>query len=209
MLKYFFIIVSLNCFCQEKKIRDIISNDLDLLDRAFNSTIFIKQCDFPCQYHYDIIDIDTTKFYLNESNRDNIKSVKLLKILLKISEPFNIQQRENYIKINIDTLSYFILNESNDYYKLFGFYVTDINLFYNKNGLEGMNVLKQILIKEKILTKSESKAFFKSVINRNSTYSIFLNKSCNILKYYFEDNEKYMSNTIILPLKPLLPLYVN
>ena len=209
ILIYLYIVTSVNCFSQNSIINNIIANDFLLIEKTFNDVVFMQQFDEKSTLSYTIIDIDTTYFFLNKSNKKEIKSVNIFKIKLKLNEIVSIQEKSNYIKVNTDTLTYFILNDHNNYYKLFGFYVTDINLYFSNNGLDGLKELQKELVKIKALTNTESKLFKKSIVNQESNYLVNLNKPCNILKYYFNDKEKKLANTIILPIKPLLPLSVN
>lgn len=179
-----------------------------LLEKTFNDQIFFQVCHSGCNLLFNITKIDTSSFYLSESKQSNIKLVHLLKVKVLINEPINKINNNKSSLIN-DTLTYYILNNENNFYKLFGFYNTDINLYYSYEGQYGLKELQEALVKTQTLSKSQSKKFLKSVLNNKSTYPECIDKPCNILTYYFSIGEKKFANTIILPLKPLLPLYIN
>jgi ferric iron reductase protein FhuF len=87
--------------------------------------------------------------------------------------------------------------------RLFGFYTTDIMSFVDEIGKKGTQSLATKLVEVKALSEGQGKLFYEAVIKKEKEYPVALGKPCNLLKYYFTNEEAYRANTIILPKEPL------
>ena len=133
-------------------------------------------------------------------------------IMIEKGEVLNIPKSNKNTLIE-DTLFYYLIYDSFQYYKLFGFMFSDIRILIENYLISKPLIFWRELTKElvrlNILTKRESKNFYKNLINENNLLlDKRINKPCNLLKYYFNENEIEIerASTIILPLKPMIPI---
>lgn len=104
-----------------------------------------------------------------------------------------------------DTLTYYIVKRYNTYYKLFGFYNTDINgLFYNEPKKELLSSLVDDLVKNNILSLKESRYYKRSILKNQLIIHRKVNKPCEYLKIFYDDKPKERVQSNILRERLLL-----
>jgi hypothetical protein len=187
---------------------NLICRDHQMLDIIFDDNIFLDLSSVDtCHCFFDIISIDSFSHTYKRIGDKRIEYSNLYKVGIKLNKrnilnlPIAVQN-----KMFNDTLYYIILSTRLGMYRLFGFYDTDINIFINDVGQVGLSTLSKDLVYYKILSNEESKYFVKSISKELSTFSIKLNKPCNVLKYYFQGRYMYKASSIILPIEPLMRL---
>jgi len=187
---------------QDKNVLDVIDKEFYSVKEMFNKSMFIEVFSEGQALNnvYDVISIDTIHLYLKYKNNNLIaNSVDLIKIRVKLKG--NLINIESDISSKI--LEYCIISDSKKWYRLFGFYTTDMNYFYFTYGKEGLISLCNELVVNNILTKKQAKCFYKVFVNSKKEYHKNINRPCVLLQYYFAKKNINKSNTIVLPLEPL------
>jgi len=146
--------------------------------------------------------------FKNEKAASILSEVQLLKVTVFLKQSIiNLNMRMG--NIESDHLEYYVLTHKNIVYRLFGFYSTNLLLFFKEIGDEGLKCLSDALIRTAILTKNEGKHFNKAFKKNKKEYPLSINKPCVVLSKYYSGKMVSSANTIILPLPPLLKFYVN
>jgi hypothetical protein len=187
-------------FGQDNLVKKIILNDFQVCEKCFNDEIFYEKCEDNCQISFNIIKCDTIDILTLNHNQLDVEYAYLISIKIKLIDiPIN-KQKEVDCKNN-NELNYFLIKNKNNYFRLFGFYSTDIGLFYSQYNKRGLFTLSRSLVDKKVILKSHQKKFTRSIIKQKHEYPTKLNMPCQLLFNFYNINW----NTIILPLPPLKP----
>jgi hypothetical protein len=200
------ILNSLSLYAQDSsQIRSIIKNDLRLIDEIFKDRIFIN---LASQIDTSNVCINSIR-YLNNSYKDfSNHSCEI--IVVNISFINLIPLRKQNIKIDSLKFEYIIVKVNSDYYKLFGFLTTDINLLRKNIFIESKykSFIKWVaknLEYNKFLTARESKKFTKSIFKNYLYYNKRINRSVNVLNQIFPDR---IYQTIIIDYDWIKPMII-
>jgi len=156
--------------------------------------------------YYDIVRIDTvfSDYLFKYKKSDSFVFVKLIKVEAKLKDIYAISLNLPYEKkLEIASENYYYISTSLGCYKLLGFWFSEVMLFYNSIDKRQFKDFCAMLVKYNVLNSVQGKSLYMSVVNEKSYYSSKLNYPCNILKYYYSDNERKKASTIILPYLPL------
>lgn len=179
----------------------IIAEDIEHVDQVFDG-YFIRFRDKPPLSGYiHLIDIDTFDMRFKNSNvNSRLNSAELIKIRVKIDKSLPIGiMNDNISKLKNDTLEYYLMYSFYRYYKLFGFYNSDIGYFSEYIGSYRVASFLKELVRHNILTSKERRILSKTLRNKERSYPTSLNKPCEFLKYFTEERNKSQSNSTILP----------
>ena len=121
------------------------------------------------------------------------------------------EQGECHYEKEYDTLNYFIISYyGTDYYKLFGFFVTDIHEIVSTEQFKGfVKALKE----EQILSKKEAGFYLKSIMNEEPIIHWKVNRPCEYFRYQYLRQPKELQSSIILRRKllrtPLVQSFID
>jgi len=192
----------------QNRIEDLLNSEIEILDRTFNDAMFLELCKKGCNTSrfYKIEMVDTIHLLLLDKKGALITtSTDLIKVQIKLLEKLSNLGYQN----GQDTYEFYLIQHGSDLFRLFGFYQSDINLFYSRIGSEGIKSLSENLIKNGIINKKEGSYFVSALIKEDTEYSQKLNKPCSLLFPYFKFQNMEKANTKILPLKPLQPFAIE
>lgn len=188
----------------------MLDDEFNMLDKLFNDEIFLEISGCQSNDFFNIISIDTIDLKINTKNDYYVSPTWLLLVKVKTHSNYpgtNLSKRKESLLIN-DILTYYVLLNQRHYYKMFGFYNSDILLFVDQVGIGGVESLAKNLYKNNILNKKETRVFKRTLNTDSKEYPSKLHKPCEFLKYYFDKDEMHKANTKILPLKPLRPFVI-
>jgi len=189
ILLYFFvlpfIIVPLCAMPQNNgKIKEVIKNELKLLDIIYNDRVFIEISEW----------IDTSQIKINKITSPYIArpykfsccDLRIVNVSLKGLRP------PHYNKNFSDSPSfdYVLIDEYNSYYRLFGFTSTDINylrtrFFPDSEFYEFIDWIASSLSSEGVLTELEAASFSESIKNNDCYYSPNINRPVNVINVLY------------------------
>lgn len=106
-------------------------------------------------------------------------------------------------KISNSNLEYVILKMDGRYYRIFGFFTTDVRLLMDKFSNNDLKELLLILHQNKILNKSEFRSYWNSIKKiENNFLDSKVRKPSQFLELYYPNNFK-LNRSIIINSRPL------
>jgi hypothetical protein len=183
----------------------IVEDDTRTINSAFNEKLFKFSCESPSVCP-DLFEIVGEKEYIFSSRKtDNVQTYYvIIEVDVVVKEPSLLNFNSLAIKrIERDTLKYILLENNLNYYKLFGFFFSDVQSLVRVIGLDGLKTVLIELDEKEILNKRQSKIYFEAIKKGLAILPSNLNKPCNILHYYNQvSDEKNLGNTVLLPSTP-------
>jgi hypothetical protein len=191
---------------QNRNALKLIIQDFKILDRTFHDNIFLQSADDIDSLIIDSIEIDT--LILGVKNNPSGLPIKALIVSLRLqpSAIVNIRSRSHAEEFSSQMLNYVIIQYDRTYFRLFGFYSTDIQLLMHE--LPGLDIgeFSESLVEAGVLIETQKKFFSRALDRRFRVYPEKLGKPCEILKYYFNREDLSRASTIILPLEPMVEI---
>lgn len=192
---------------------DVIFDDQPFIDKSVGTGYTGAFTDY-----VEILSIDTIQLHLNKSCLSSfvnyVGSHYLYRIKVSGSKMANYTNLPygSLNELKRDTLTFYTIGTFYGYYRLFGFYTSDINQLFEEertNNVKLMKCLGNELVNKGVLNKKQAKLFYQVFKQEQLTYPTNMQMPASIMKYYFPKDEINKANTIILPKAPFRPIAVE
>jgi len=174
-----------------------VSSDLSLSNQVYNNNlsmfVFSKMDDL-----IRIEKVDTISFTLYEGIH-----LKYFKIFVTLD--CEILRKD--IEMNCDTLVFEMLRANFQYFRVFGFFATDISLFLKSYGKEAFNHFVNQMTSNGVLSTKQSRIYKKAICKSAPQLPRNIRKPSQYLKLFGLDDSN-TSSSVILEYKPLLPITI-
>lgn len=194
-LSLLLILTATSSFSQ-KIYKHLITKEIEEIDAIYDGKYSYTGGNF--EYDFDIIKVDTLIEYQAGNKRyfDDL-------IRVKISFEFHSPMLNCYNKKSADTLDFYLIHDLRNYYKLFGFYHSNIReYFMNDRSGEKYDYLYSCIVDANLLSKADAKKYIKIIKGDYNSIPSKFKKSCNLLRCYYPNSNLDMISTILLPTRP-------
>jgi hypothetical protein len=199
-------------FSSEKKLMTIIINDINtaiisydkspaceeiiIYDSITKERIYSNDLTSLIEEYVELIKIDTIEGWNRNSVPNSSGYYHLYIINIRINHDWYSGFRYRPDTLTYDTLTYVILVERfpDEYYKIFGFYNTNIKML----GKEQFSFVINNMLKGNLLSKKESRYYKKSILKGKDVIHRKVNRPCEYFNYFYKNNNYEPICTIIL-----------
>jgi len=172
LLTLIFFFSYLCCFSQahNKRVTKILYDDFNVIDGVFNDRIFLMEKNNFTPGLFDMIDLKVGTLSVDRP-KDMVLPINILEVRIKYrgNSPINLPD-ENLKRLEGDTLTYFILFDGQEYYRLFGFFTTDICRLRDKIASRGFESLMNSLVSNQILSQRQCKLLRNTILKNERVY---------------------------------------
>jgi hypothetical protein len=190
--------------CQKDNLTQLVRSEFKALELLYNDniTLFTEQdglLNFP-----DESKITFTTHDLGQ-HRSQFKFT-LYEVVVPIP-PHTIISEGTTIPV-ADTAKFYVLFSNGRYFKVFGFYASDMRLFRYHEGNKGLEHFVQSIVSKNLITKNQGRLYTKYVNGDGEFIPSALNKPCEVLRMIYGsiNNNQKETRSLILPLKPLIEI---
>lgn len=196
----------------DDELLQLINKDFYLVHRIMDDMVFMEQPinkigDLEYKNYVELVSIDTISglvldYGASKKLTMDYSSIDVFLIRVKPNNGLSMNMSWTMNKQFFqDTLEYVVLHKLGKFYKLFGFYHTNIKRFLTNTDLKSFVDFLQV---NKILNRKQASLFFKSIKRKKIFYMAGVKRECEMLRYYSNSKGKSIQ-TRILPYSTIKP----